>query len=75
MFPIAFMYYFGTNLEERFAVPGFFPTAAQSHRIPTEREEIVAELERLKARRLYLRDKRLREEEERQKAGESQGSA
>lgn len=65
-FPIVFMGYFGTNLDERFAVPGFWPTAEQSNKVPTEREEIKAELERLRARRLYLRDKRLAEEARRQ---------
>lgn len=41
------MYYFGTNLEERFSVPGFWPTQEQSHTIPHEREEIKAEVERI----------------------------
>ena len=65
MFPIAFMYYFGTNLEERFAIPGFFPTAAQGNRVPKDRDEIMAEIERLRARRLYVRDKRLQDEQQR----------
>jgi protein PET100 len=62
MFPIGIMYYFGTNLDNRFAVPEFWPKAEQANRVPTEKEEIHAELERLRARRLYLRDKRLAEE-------------
>ncbi|EXJ62908.1 hypothetical protein A1O7_03351 [Cladophialophora yegresii CBS 114405] len=45
-FPIGYMYYFGTNLENRFSVPGFWPTQEQSHRIPYERDEIRAEIER-----------------------------
>ncbi|KIW96911.1 uncharacterized protein Z519_02302 [Cladophialophora bantiana CBS 173.52] len=45
-FPIGYMYYFGTNLENRFAVPGFWPTPEQSHKIPYEKEEIRAEIER-----------------------------
>lgn len=65
-FPIAFMGYFGTNLDERFAVPGFWPTAEEANKVPKERDEIKAELERLRARRLYLRDKRLAEEARRQ---------
>lgn len=65
-FPIAFMGYFGTNLEERFAVPDFWPKPEEANKVPTEREEIKAELERLRARRLYLRDKRLTEEARRQ---------
>jgi len=40
------MYYFGTNLEKRFAVPDFWPTQEQSHRIPFEKDEIKAEIER-----------------------------
>lgn len=65
-FPIAFMGYFGFNIDDRFAVPGFWPTAEQANKVPTEREEIKAELERLRARRLYLRDRRLAEEAKRQ---------
>ncbi|ROV98884.1 hypothetical protein VSDG_03742 [Cytospora chrysosperma] len=61
-FPIAFMGYFGTNLDERFAVPDFWPKPEQANTVPTERDEIKAELERLRARRLYLRNKRLAEE-------------
>lgn len=47
MFPIGWMYYFGTNLENRFSVEGFWPTAEQSHKIPYEREDIKAEVERI----------------------------
>jgi protein PET100, fungi type len=46
-FPIGYMWYFGTNLEQRFAVPDFWPTQAQSHKIPFEKEEIKAELLRM----------------------------
>lgn len=45
-FPIGYMYYFGTNLENRFAVADFWPTQEQSHKIPYEKEEIKAEIER-----------------------------
>jgi len=48
MFPIGYMWYFGTNLEERFSVPGFWPTQEQSHKIPYEKEEIRAEVERIR---------------------------
>lgn len=61
-FPIAFMSYFGVNLDSRFAVPDFWPKPEQVNTVPTERDEIKAELERLRARRLYLRDKRMAEE-------------
>ena len=47
MFPIGWMYYFGTNLENRFSVSDFWPTQEQSHKIPFEREEIKAEVERI----------------------------
>lgn len=46
-FPIGWMYYFGTNLENRFAVPDFWPTQEQSHKIPFERDEIKAEVLRI----------------------------
>ena len=46
-FPIGWMYYFGTNLENRFAVPDFWPTQEQSHKIPFERDEIRAEVLRI----------------------------
>lgn len=59
MFPIGWMYYFGTNLEERFSVPDFWPAPESTHKIPFEREEIKAEVERLKAKRLAKRARRL----------------
>ncbi|TVY27069.1 Protein PET100, mitochondrial [Lachnellula hyalina] len=62
MFPIATMYYYGTNLDKRFSVPDFWPKPEQTNRIPFEKEEIHSELERLKQRRLYLREKRLQNE-------------
>jgi len=62
MFPIAIMYYYGTNLDARFAVPDFWPKPEQTNRIPFEKDEIRSELERLRQRRLFLRDKRLEKE-------------
>ncbi|KAK4650437.1 hypothetical protein QC762_707400 [Podospora pseudocomata] len=62
MFPIGIMYYFGTNLDSRFSVPEFWPKPENANRIPLERDEIEAELQRLRARRLYLREKRLGEQ-------------
>ncbi|KAK3333610.1 hypothetical protein B0T19DRAFT_440358 [Cercophora scortea] len=59
LFPIGIMYYFGANLESRFAVPDFWPKPENANRVPTERDEIHAELERLRARRLYNRERRL----------------
>jgi protein PET100, fungi type len=58
MFPIGIMYYFGTNLDERFAVPEFWPKPEQANKVPIDRDEIRDELARLRARRLYLRDQR-----------------
>lgn len=68
MFPIGIMYYFGTNLDNRFAVPDFWPKPEHSNKIPTEKEEIQAELERLRARRLYNRERRRLAEEATQAA-------
>ncbi|KAL1640496.1 hypothetical protein SLS58_006846 [Diplodia intermedia] len=64
LFPIGYMYYFGTNLEERFTVPDFWPKEGQTHKIPYEKDEIQSELARLRARRLALRDQRLANEGE-----------
>ncbi|KAF2443756.1 hypothetical protein P171DRAFT_486476 [Karstenula rhodostoma CBS 690.94] len=66
MFPIGIMYYFGTNLDGKFSVPDFWPKPEQTHRIPFEREEIKAELERLKARNAEM--KRVRDRREREEA-------
>lgn len=59
MFPIAVMYYFGTNLDNRFSVPDFWPKENETHKIPFDRDEIKAELERLRRRRLEKRTKRM----------------
>ena len=59
MFPVGIMYYFGTNLDNRFAVPDFWPKPEQANKVPHEREEIQAEIQRLRAKRLYHRDRRL----------------
>lgn len=42
------MYYFGTNLDDRFKVKGFWPTEEQSHKIPLDKEEIDKELARMR---------------------------
>ncbi|KAI9831953.1 MAG: hypothetical protein M1826_002681 [Phylliscum demangeonii] len=59
IFPIGIMYYFGTNLDNRFAVPDFWPKPHQGYKIPFEKEEIRDELQRLRARRLENRTRRL----------------
>ncbi|KAH7058882.1 hypothetical protein B0J12DRAFT_567510 [Macrophomina phaseolina] len=66
LFPIGYMYYFGTNLEERFSVPDFWPKEGQTHKIPYEKDEIQSELSRLRARRLALREQRLANEPQHQ---------
>ncbi|KAI9375878.1 hypothetical protein BJX61DRAFT_539466 [Aspergillus egyptiacus] len=80
IFPIGWMYYFGTNLDERFSVPGFWPSTEQSHKIPLEKEEIDKELARMRTIDAIRREKRQREAEARaaleaQRAESSQGSA
>ena len=53
------MYYFGTNLDSRFAVPDYWPKEHETHKIPFEKEEIQEELKILKQRRLQARERRL----------------
>ena len=62
MFPIGWMYYFGTNLESRFNIPDFWPAPETTHKIPFEREEIKAEVARLRSKRLEKRARRLQME-------------
>ncbi|RDW89135.1 hypothetical protein BP6252_01167 [Coleophoma cylindrospora] len=71
MFPITIMYYYGTNLDNRFSVPDFWPKPEQTHRIPFEKDEIHSELQRLRERRLRIRDMRL-EREKSQKENDSE---
>lgn len=61
MFPIGWMYYFGTNLEDRFTVPDFWPRPEQSHKIPFERDEINAELARMKSERSRIQEAMMRQ--------------
>ncbi|PYH48195.1 uncharacterized protein BP01DRAFT_354038 [Aspergillus saccharolyticus JOP 1030-1] len=63
LFPIGWMYYFGTNLDERFTVHGFWPTAEQSHKIPLEKEEIDRELNRMRMADAVRRERRQRQAE------------
>jgi len=67
LFPIMSMYYFGTNLENRFSVPGFWPTQEQSHKIPFEREEIRAEVQRIQQKMADLRTRSPLEQQQRLK--------
>ena len=75
MFPIAWMYYFGTNLENRFGVPDFWPKPEATYKIPFEKGEIHGELERLKMRRLERRAQRLEENGDREGALEARRTA
>ena len=62
MFPIGIMFYFGTNLDQRFSVPDFWPKPEHANKVPFDRDEIHEELQRLRARRLFLREERLARE-------------
>lgn len=66
MFPIGIMYYFGTNLDERFAVPGFWPKAEHSHKIPFDRDEIKQEYVRLVKRDRAFEEARAKKEQHQQ---------
>lgn len=68
LFPIGWMYYFGTNLEERFTVRDFWPTAEQSHKIPESKEEIDRELSRMRRLDTLKRERRLREQQQQETA-------
>lgn len=50
MFPIGIMYYFGTNLDNRFSVQGFWPAPEECNKVPRDRDEVNAEYERIVAR-------------------------
>jgi len=72
-FPIGYMYYFGTNLENRFSVPGFWPTQEQSHKIPYEREEIRAEVQRIQQKMTELSARLPLEQQQRLKDRDTEG--
>lgn len=59
MFPIGWMYYFGTNLDEKFSVPDFWPKPEQTYKIPFERAEMDEALKEFKEQRLARRARRL----------------
>ncbi|KAG6040880.1 hypothetical protein E4U41_006792 [Claviceps citrina] len=64
MFPIGIMYYFGTNLDNRFSVHDFWPKPEECNKVPRDREEVKAEYERIVARQRF-RQAQLREEQRR----------
>ncbi|RMJ28675.1 hypothetical protein PHISP_00424 [Aspergillus sp. HF37] len=73
LFPIGWMYYFGTNLDESFTVPGFWPTTEQSHKIPLEKEEIDQELARMRTLDVLRRERRREREALAQQAQSQDG--
>lgn len=75
MFPIGIMYYFGTNLDERFAVPGFWPKAEHSHKIPFEREDIKNEYVRLTLRQRQFEAMKREREGPREQQNNNEGSS
>ena len=68
MFPIGWMYYFGTNLENRFAVPDFWPEPGSTHKIPFEKDELKELGDKLREQRLERKRRRL----EREAVGENE---
>lgn len=52
------MFYFGTNLDARFAVPGFWPKPENSNQVPHSREEIKLEYDRIVERQRILKERR-----------------
>lgn len=62
MFPIGTMYYFGTNLDNRFAVNNFWPRPEECNKVPRDREEVVLEYERIIARQKLRQAKKLEEQ-------------
>ena len=66
------MYYFGTNLDDRFHVAGFWPTAEQSHKIPLEKEEIDKELARMRKVDSLRRERRRLERDSQQQQQQQQ---
>ncbi|KAH6998462.1 hypothetical protein BKA56DRAFT_665047 [Ilyonectria sp. MPI-CAGE-AT-0026] len=62
MFPIGIMYYFGTNLDDRFAIQGFWPKPEECNKLPRDRDEIKVEYERIVARQKLRLARKLEEE-------------
>ena len=67
------MYYFGVNLDTRFAVPDFWPSPETTHKIPFEKEELKELSKRLKAERLEKKRRRLEREKMTGAGEEEQG--
>ncbi|OQE34770.1 hypothetical protein PENCOP_c015G00015 [Penicillium coprophilum] len=72
LFPIGWMYYFGTNLDDRFATKNFWPTAEQSHKIPLDKAEIDEELARMRMVDAIKRERRQAAEAQAQAQAQAQ---
>lgn len=66
------MYYFGTNLDDRFQVKGFWPTEEQSHKIPLDKEEIDKELARMRMVDSLRREREAKAQAQAQMQGQTQ---
>ena len=66
MFPIGIMYYFGTNLDDRFSVNNFWPRPEECNKLPRDRDEVKVEYDRIVARQRFRQAQMA--EEERQRA-------
>lgn len=73
LFPIGWMYYFGTNLDDRFKVKDFWPTAEQSHKIPLDKEEIDKELSRMRMVDAMRQERQKKEQAELAAQAQAQG--
>ncbi|CAI4219516.1 unnamed protein product [Parascedosporium putredinis] len=71
LFPIGIMYHFGTNLDSRFAVEGFWPKPEETNKVPHSKEEIKAEYEKIVARQRVLMERRAMQEASRPEGGAS----
>ncbi|KAH6896967.1 hypothetical protein B0T10DRAFT_556816 [Thelonectria olida] len=72
MFPIGIMFYFGTNLDNRFAVKGFWPRPEECNKLPHDRDEIKAEYERIVARQKLRMARKIEEERQFREANPQQ---
>lgn len=63
MFPVGTMFYFGTNLDNRFSVDGFWPKPEECNKLPRDRDEVKAEYERIVARQRFRQAQKKLEED------------
>lgn len=62
LFPIGTMYYFGTNLDNRFSVQDFWPKPEETNKIPYDRDELQKEFEIMKRELTRRKIRRLEQE-------------